>query len=143
MHPIDPGLWARLARSSFRSRFRLDLQDQLYLASRTPHVIAEHAASFVATRIAPERPRQDGRQTPWRGHPVFVAQHATATCCRSCIAKWHALPKGRALTAPEQRYVVSVISAWLEQRRDDPRQHAEPDGRQFDLLDSPAPHEQS
>ncbi len=27
-------------------------------------------------------PRNDGKQTPFRGHPVFTAQHATATCCR-------------------------------------------------------------
>jgi hypothetical protein len=33
-----------------------------------------------------------------RGHPVFIAQHATATCCRGCLAKWHDIPAGRALT---------------------------------------------
>ncbi|WP_251023391.1 DUF4186 family protein [Streptomyces sp. ISL-10] len=29
--------------------------------------------------------------------PVFVAQHATATCCRTCLERWHVVPAGRAL----------------------------------------------
>ncbi len=30
-----------------------------------------------------------------KGHPVFVAQHATATCCRECIRKWHKNTTGK------------------------------------------------
>jgi hypothetical protein len=45
---------------------------------------------------------------------VFVAQHATATCCRTCLERWHAVPKGHALSAEEQGYVVDVITRWLE-----------------------------
>ena len=55
----------------------------------------------------------DGKQTPMRGHPVFVAQHATATCCRGCLEKWHRIPKGRDLTWEEQEYVVDVIMEWI------------------------------
>lgn len=73
-----------------------------------------HALDFVKTRLAPERPRRDGRQTPWKGHPVFVAQHATATCCRGCLAKWHRIPKGAALSAAQQEYVVDIIMTWLK-----------------------------
>lgn len=51
-----------------------------------------------------------------RGHPVFVAQHATATCCRGCLAKWHSIAAGRALSEGERDYVVSVIAAWLERQ---------------------------
>ena len=81
-------LFARLAQSDFRSRFRL-------------------APAFIPN---------DGRQTPMRGHPVFIAQHATACCCRGCLAKWHAIPAGRELTAREQRYVVEVLMAWIERQ---------------------------
>ena len=49
-----------------------------------------------------------------RGHPVFVAQHATATCCRGCLEKWHGIPKGRALTENEQRYVAGVLMRWID-----------------------------
>ena len=75
--------------------------------------ILQHAADFVENRLAPASPVNDGKQTPWRNHPVFVAQHATATCCRGCLEKWHQIPKGSVLTADEQQYIVEVIGAWL------------------------------
>jgi Domain of unknown function (DUF4186) len=45
--------------------------------------------------------------------PVSVAQHATATCCRTCLERWHGIPKGRDLTDAERAYVVDVISRWI------------------------------
>ena len=76
--------------------------------------ILDHARDFIAKRLAPAAPVKDGRQTPMRGHPVFVAQHATATCCRSCLAKWHGIPAGRELSVEEQAYVVRAIERWLK-----------------------------
>ena len=73
-----------------------------------------HAADIIAKRLAAAEPRNDGRQTPYRGHPVFVAQHATATCCRSCLERNHTIPKHRELTADEQTYIVDVICRWIE-----------------------------
>ena len=78
------------------------------------NTIARHAADFIATRLAPAAPRNDGRQTPMRGHPVFLAQHATACCCRSCLAKWHGLPAGRRLTAAEQARLVALLMRWID-----------------------------
>ena len=69
---------------------------------------------IVATRLAPAEPRNDGKQTPYRGHPVFVAQHATATCCRSCLERGHRIAKGHVLTPDEWGYVVDVICRWIE-----------------------------
>lgn len=112
----DPNLvFAKLAQSSFRSRFRLGPRDLDYFEQRGPDKIREHAGDFIARRIAPAEPRNDGKQTPWRGHPVFVAQHATGTCCRSCLAKWHGIPKGRALSTDEQAHVVGIIMRWLNE----------------------------
>lgn len=114
---LDADAWsdlrARLARSRFRSRFRLNERDAAYAADRGMATLREHARDFVARRLAPATPRNDGRQTPMRGHPVFVAQHATATCCRRCLRAWHGIPAGRALDATEVAYVVDVIAAWL------------------------------
>ena len=76
--------------------------------------IVEHARDFIGRRLAPALPVNDGKQTPFKGHPVFVAQHATATCCRSCLEKWHRIPQGRVLTSAEQDHVVSAIAMWLE-----------------------------
>jgi uncharacterized protein YuzB (UPF0349 family) len=45
---------------------------------------------------------------------VFVAQHATGTCCRSCLQQSHGIVTGRVLSAEEQEYVVDVIWRWLE-----------------------------
>ena len=78
--------------------------------------VIEHAAAFIEKRLAPVSPVNDGKQTPWRNHPVFVAQHATATCCRGCLEKWHQIPRGRALTAEEQQYIVDVIGGWLSRQ---------------------------
>jgi hypothetical protein len=61
-----------------------------------------------------ENVRSVRKQTPYRGHPVFVAQHATATCCRTCLERWHGLPKGRELTPEQQGYVVDVICRWID-----------------------------
>jgi hypothetical protein len=102
-----------LAASRFRSRFRLGAADRAYLEAKGLPTILAHAADFVVRRLAPAHPAKDGKQTPFRGHPVFVAQHATATCCRGCLEKWHAIPAGRELTAEEQAHVVSAIERWL------------------------------
>jgi hypothetical protein len=103
-----------LATQPFRARFHLSARDAATCRTRGRDTIAAHAAELIAGRLAPVAPRNDGKQTPYRGHPVFVAQHATATCCRTCLARWHDIPAGRALTSGERRYVVAVILAWLE-----------------------------
>lgn len=106
-------LFERLARASFRSRFRLGPRERQYLGERGLLVIHQHAQDLIAKRLAPAEPLNDGRQTPWRGHPVFIAQHATGTCCRSCLAKWHGIEPGRKLTEEEQAHVVGAIMRWL------------------------------
>jgi Domain of unknown function (DUF4186) len=112
MRALDD-LFPALARSAFRAKFRLDAADLDYLRSKGLDAIAAHAADFVARRLAPAAPARDGRQTPWRGHPVFVAQHATATCCRGCLEKWHDIPRGRVLVEAERAHAVAAIVRWL------------------------------
>jgi hypothetical protein len=104
----------RLATQPFRARFHLAARDVATCRARGRDTIAAHAADLIAARLAPAAPYKDGKQTPYRGHPVFVAQHASATCCRTCLARWHHIPAGCALTADQQRYVVAVILAWLD-----------------------------
>ena len=109
----------RFAASEFRSRFRLSRGERAYLAERGWEVIRAQAEKVVRERLAPARPARDGRQTPMRGHPVFTAQHATATCCRGCLAKWHGIPAGRQLSDAEIRYAVEMILGWLRDRAGD------------------------
>ena len=103
----------RLSRSKFRASFRLSEKDAAYARGKGSAVIASHAADFIRERLAPAEPKNDGKQTPMRGHPVFTAQHATATCCRSCLEKWHRIPKGGELTAGEIAFCVSLIMRWI------------------------------
>jgi hypothetical protein len=102
-------VFAVLARSPFRRRFRLEERERAYLRDRGLSRVLEHARGFVAARLAPARLANDGRQTPFLGHPVFIAQHATACCCRGCLQKWHGIARGCELTATEREYVVAVL----------------------------------
>ena len=106
MRDLDE-LFAALARFRFRSRFRLCAKEAAYLDSKGIEVVLGHAADFVRDRLAPAQPHNDGRQTPMRGHPVFIAQHATATCRRPCLAKWHGIAVGQPLTAAERAIAPS------------------------------------
>lgn len=106
-------LWNKLQKSPFRSKFCLNAKDTLYLQQKGLNTILTHANDFVEKRLACADPTNDGKQTPMRGHPVFVAQHATATCCRGCLAKWHHIAKGQALSEQEKTYIIHVIKMWL------------------------------
>ncbi len=108
-------LFQRLRTSEFRSRFALNANDKAYVQEHGMETIRQHACDFVAKRLAPAVPEHDGKQTPMQGHPVFVAQHATGTCCRECLEKWHYIPRGTPLTAKQQAYVVDVIMDWIAQ----------------------------
>jgi hypothetical protein len=106
-------VFAALGESSFRRGFRLRGKELEYLHNKGLAVVLEHAADFIGKRLAAASPLNDGKQTPMRHHPVFIAQHATATCCRGCLQKWHGIPKGRALEDDEKEYIVEVIKTWL------------------------------
>jgi hypothetical protein len=107
-------LFERLGRSKFRSRFKLGAKERAYYEQKGPEEIAAQAREFVRTRLAPAEPKNDGKQTPMRNHPVFVAQHATATCCRNCLQKWHGIGTGQPLTNEQINYVTRVIIEWLK-----------------------------
>jgi len=107
-------LFSALSKSKFRSRFRLKPKETAYLQEKGIEVVTEHARDFVKKRLASAKPKNDGKQTPMKGHPVFVAQHATATCCRKCLAKWHYIPQARPLNKKEIEYIVSIIYTWLK-----------------------------
>ena len=93
MHELDQ-VFERLSRSPFRARFRLRTKEREYLKSKGLEVILEHGRDFIEKRLAAALPKNDGKQTPMGNHPVFVAQHATGTCCRGCLEKWHGDSQG-------------------------------------------------
>jgi predicted Fe-S protein YdhL (DUF1289 family) len=106
-------IFHRLAASSFRRKFRLQGRERAYLDMWGLPKVMEQGRKFIDERLAPANPRNDGRQTPWRNHPIFVAQHATATCCRGCLEKTHGIAKGHELSAEEREHVLGAIERWL------------------------------
>lgn len=104
----------KLEKSSFRGKFHLSNKDYKYIQSKGLDTIEKYAFDFIQKRLAPSKILNDGKQTPMRGHPVFIAQHATATCCRECLYKWHHIFKNKELTQEEQKYVVNVIIEWIK-----------------------------
>ena len=108
----------RLSHSKFRSSFHLKHQERTYIQEKGFDIIQSHAYDFINKRLAPMHPLHDGKQTPMKGHPVFVAQHATATCCRECIRKWHKMQPGRELSQVQQEYLVDVIMTWIQNEMD-------------------------
>ncbi len=104
----------RIAKSKFRSRFKLKGKDLEYCLSRTRKVIQRHTQDFIIARLSPKKPENDGKQTPMQGHPVFPAQHATATCCRGCLEKWHGITRGKEMSGKEIEYAVAAVMAWID-----------------------------
>lgn len=103
----------RLARSKFRSSFHLKQKDLEYIEEKGMDVIMRHSDDIIRKRLAPAYIENDGKQTPMKGHPVFIAQHATACCCRGCLNKWYGIEKGRELTETEIRNINRIIEAWI------------------------------
>ena len=105
----------RLKKSKFRAKFHLAEKDKEYIAKNGMDQIRSHAIDFVRERLAPAYIKNDGAQTPWRGHPVFIAQHATATCCRGCIEKWYKIPKNTPLSPTQPQKIVNLFMFWIAQ----------------------------
>lgn len=103
-----------LSKSKFRSSFHLRKYMIRYINEKGFKKIKEHAYDFITKRLAPKDIPNDGKQTPMKGHPVFIAQHACACCCRGCLEKWHKIPKGRDLTEKEINYIVNLLLLWIK-----------------------------
>ena len=102
-----------LSKSKFRSSFKLKEKDIEYINNKGISTIRSHAYDFINKRLKPSIIINDGKQTPMRGHPVFIGQHATATCCRNCLYKNHRIDKNKELTEEEVNYIVEVIMRWI------------------------------
>lgn len=103
----------RLERSRFRNSFKLGDKDRAYVRQRGIAKIRQHALEFIEQRIK-VRLKNDGRQTPLSGHPVFKAMHGTATCCRNCLKRWHGVDKDKALNDRELDYFTELIVEWIK-----------------------------
>ena len=104
----------KLSKSKFRSSFHLKEADKQYVRDKGMETIRKHAQDFVKSKLADAYPKNDGKQTPMHGHPVFIAQHACACCCRGCLNKWYHVKKGVPLTKEQQEKIVNLLMLWIE-----------------------------
>ena len=104
----------KLQKSKFRSSFHLSQKDIEYINKKGLDTIQSHAEDFVESRLAPAIIPNDGKQTPMKNHPIFIAQHACACCCRGCLQKWHHIEKGTELTKSQQQEIVTLLMAWIK-----------------------------
>ena len=100
--------FARLAKSTFRSRFRLGQKERQYCLDKGRRLSNNMLRILLLNDWRLRFPPMMVNRLPMRGHPVFIAQHATATCCRGCLAKWHDIPQGVALN-DEQNVTLSRL----------------------------------
>ena len=104
----------KLQKSKFRNSFHLKEKEINYINKKGMLTIKNHATDFINTKLAPANPQNDGKQTPMKNHPVFIAMHACACCCRSCLYKWHKIPKNKELTNKEKNYILNLLLHWIE-----------------------------
>ncbi|MBR2024611.1 MAG: DUF4186 domain-containing protein [Clostridia bacterium] len=104
----------KLNKSSFRSKFHLSKKDIDYINEKGLETIRQHAKDFISKRLAPAYISNDGEQTPMKGHPVFIAQHACACCCRGCLNKWYKVKKDVELAKVQQEKIVNLLMSWIE-----------------------------
>lgn len=104
----------KLSKSKFRSSFHLKEKELNYLKEKGMETIKEHTQKFIEEKLAPANPKNDGRQTPMKNHPVFIAMHACACCCRSCLYKWHHIPMNKPLNKEEKEYILKLLLKWIE-----------------------------
>lgn len=104
-----------LSKSKFRSSFHLNKKMKEYVISKGIDKIQRDAYEIINIRLKPSFIKNDGKQTPMKQvHPIFIAQHACACCCRSCLEKWHHIEKDKELSNNEINYIVYLLITWIK-----------------------------
>jgi len=102
----------KLKNSKFRGSFKLSEKDREIAREKGIETMKKHAVEILEKRIK-IMPKNDRHQTPYKGYPVFIAQHATATCCRNCLEKWYKIPKDKILSEEEIEFFAGLITEWI------------------------------
>ncbi len=108
-------LLTSLNNTKFRGSFHLNKKMKEYVNTKGLNKIESDARELITKRLAPKEILNDGKQTPMKQvHPVFIAQHATGTCCRGCLSRIHHIEKDKSLSDEEINYIVKVIMIWIK-----------------------------
>ena len=86
---------------------------------RTPEQLSESIAINLRSGLKLGHVKE-GRQTPWATskHATIIdcSKHATGTCCRRCLQKWHGIPRDRELSQADLVYLSLLAGAYTERR---------------------------
>jgi len=107
----NPGAMQRLSFNQSRQRYFLSLRFKQYVYDKGLEEL-RNEARFMVNKNIKNKPENDGNQTPIN-HPICIAMHATATCCRKCLFKWHRIPGYLELSEKQVEYLVSLIMGWI------------------------------
>ena len=114
METLQFSILDKLNKSRFRSSFHLNKKMKEYVYEKGIDKINQDGIELITKRLAPSDIPNDGKQTPMKQvHPIFIAQHACACCCRGCLEKWYHIPKGRELTKEEIINIVDILMEWI------------------------------
>ena len=94
----------------------LTLRERNYARRKGRAGVRAAAERRIRSSVCAENPFRDGAQTPWSGNILYYAQHATASCCRTCIAEWHGIAAGGDLTEDEVRYLADLLCLYVDHR---------------------------
>jgi hypothetical protein len=119
-----PALQSELKREWIRHYFwtqPLDETSKGLLLGMTRGDLRAFVREELAKGIAPPRPWGDGRRVPvegpkLEGHPLFYAQHATASCCKKCAYYWWGLPRDQQYSDPQLDFLTSMCMGFFETR---------------------------
>lgn len=73
----------------------------------------------LSRAIGPAKPYRDRYQTSMNeDEPTAIpyAQHATATCCRECLERWHGIKQGQQITDADLNYLTELVCLYIEDR---------------------------
>lgn len=76
----------------------------------------ETAEHIIRKNIAKPADVYGNLATSIEGNAIHYAQHATATCCRKCIEKWHGIPLDQTLTEDQIVYFTKLVILYLKER---------------------------
>lgn len=126
LHRRDRGdaehTFAALQHELIRHHFfhrRIDEKAMRHAQRKGRMALKVAARDRLGKYLAVAEPRRDGLQTPFEGNAIYYAQHATATCCRTCLEYWHDIPKGRPLTDEEFEYCVALVGLFIDEKLPD------------------------
>lgn len=110
-------LFYRLSLCSDRTKHTLSYEqtfDEISMVyTKTKEELFNDAMQIIGEKIK-IKPKNDWYQTPYHGHPVYIAMHATASCCRICLGQWYNISERGTLTIVQMKYIADILLKWID-----------------------------